>query len=71
MVNVFNVQIFFVVFRECLKAVIFVSVLLEFLKARFRRTGAAPDPTIYKRLRKQVWLGALLGLLICLVIGAG
>lgn len=70
MVNVFNVQIFFVVFRECLEAVIVVSVLLAFLKQGLGGP-AASDPTIYKRLRKQVWLGALLGLVICLVIGAG
>jgi high-affinity iron transporter len=69
MVNVFNVQIFFVVFRESLEAVIVVSVLLAFLKQ-----GLGPstsDPVIYKRLRNQVWIGAILGVFVCLVIGAG
>lgn len=69
MVDVFNVQIFFVVFRETLEAVIVVSVLLAFLKQGLG--PATEDPTIYKRLRKQVWLGAISGLILCIIIGAG
>lgn len=67
MANVFNVQIFFVVFRETLEAVVVVSVLLAFLKQGLG--GAADDPVVYKRLRKQVWVGSILGVFICLVIG--
>ncbi|ODQ78789.1 hypothetical protein BABINDRAFT_162471 [Babjeviella inositovora NRRL Y-12698] len=67
MVDVFNVQIFFVVFRESLEAVIVVSVLLAFLKQGLG--GASDDPVIYKRLRKQVWVGAAAGLAVCLCIG--
>ncbi|KAJ8139666.1 hypothetical protein OXX80_009871 [Metschnikowia pulcherrima] len=67
MVDVFNVQIFFVVFRESLEAVVVVSVLLAFLKQGLG--GATDDPVVYKRLRKQVWLGSILGLIICLCIG--
>ncbi|KAK7687533.1 high-affinity iron permease [Cerrena zonata] len=67
MVNVFNVQIFFVVFRETLEAVVVVSVLLAFLKQGLG--DADNDPTTYKRLRKQVWLGSILGVLICLILG--
>ncbi|OBA22449.1 plasma membrane iron permease [Metschnikowia bicuspidata var. bicuspidata NRRL YB-4993] len=67
MVDVFNVEIFFVVFRESLEAVVVVSVLLAFLKQGLG--GATEDPVVYKRLRKQVWLGSGLGLLICLCIG--
>lgn len=33
--------------------------------------GNEPDKTVYKKLVKQVWLGVALGLVICLVIGAG
>lgn len=69
MVNVFNVQIFFVVFRESLEAVIVVSVLLAFLKQGLG--GSAEDPVIYKKLKRQVWLGAILGVLLCLIIGCG
>ncbi|KAM0552462.1 hypothetical protein ACHAPJ_008023 [Fusarium lateritium] len=65
--SLFAVQIFFVVFRECLEAVIVVSVLLSFLKQTLG--GPDQDQAIYKRLVKQVWVGALSGILICLVIG--
>ncbi|KAM9891461.1 hypothetical protein OXX79_010706 [Metschnikowia pulcherrima] len=67
MVDVFNVQIFFVVLRESLEAIVVVSVLLAFLKQGLG--GATDDPVVYKRLRKQVWLGAILGLVLCLCIG--
>ncbi|EEH02984.1 plasma membrane iron permease [Histoplasma capsulatum G186AR] len=67
MVNVFAVQIFFIVFRECLEAVIIVSVLLSFLKQCLGQPHQ--DPTIYKRLRKQVWLGSIVGVIFCLIIG--
>lgn len=69
MVKVFNVQIFFIVFRESLEAVIVVSVLLAFLKQGLG--GVTEDPKTYKRLLIQVWLGAILGVFVCLVIGAG
>lgn len=67
MVNVFNVQIFFVVFRETLEAVVVVSVLLAFLKQGLG--GATEDPVTYKKLVRQVWLGAILGVVICLILG--
>lgn len=44
-----------------------VSVLLAFLKQGLG--GATEDPVVYKRLRRQVWLGAALGLVLCLCIG--
>lgn len=67
MVNVFNVQIFFIVFRETLEAVIVVSVLLAFLKQGLGKS--TDDPKVYKKLRRQIWLGAILGVIICLIIG--
>lgn len=67
MADVFNVQIFFVVFRESLEAVIIVSVLLAFLKQGLG--GSGDDPAVYKRLVRQVWIGAILGVLLCLIIG--
>lgn len=60
--------VFFICFRECLETVIIVSVLLSFLK---QTIGPERDPAIYRRLRKQVWFGVGLGLLICLIIGGG
>lgn len=67
MTNVFGVQVFFIVFRECLEAVIIVSVLLSFLKQCLGQPDQ--DPVIYKRLRRQIWFGSLLGVLIALIIG--
>ena len=65
--KVFNVAVFFVVFRECLEAVIVISVLLSFLK----QSIGTNDLALYKKLRKQVWIGSFLGVFICLVIGGG
>ncbi|RMZ75894.1 hypothetical protein DV738_g5202, partial [Chaetothyriales sp. CBS 135597] len=67
MVNVFAPQVFFIAFRECLEGVIIVSVLLSFLKKSLGQNDQ--DPRIYKRLVKQVWVGALGGILVCLIIG--
>jgi high-affinity iron transporter len=62
------VQVFFIVFRECLEAIIIVSVLLSFLKQCLGQPNQ--DQTIYKRLRKQVYVGSISGVAICLCIGA-
>ncbi|KAJ9501806.1 high-affinity iron permease [Exophiala xenobiotica] len=67
MTNVFGVQIFFIIFRECLEAVIIVSVLLSFLKQSLGQPDQ--DPAIYKRLKRQVWAGSLSGIAIALIIG--
>lgn len=67
MPDVFAVQIFFVVFRECLEAVIIVSVLLSFLKQCLGQPDQ--DLGIYRRLRRQVWAGAIGGVVVCLIIG--
>lgn len=67
MANVFAVQVFFIVFRECLEAIIIISVLLSFLKQCLG--GPDQDKAIYKRLVKQVWAGAAAGIVICLIIG--
>ncbi|KAI9193094.1 iron permease FTR1/Fip1/EfeU [Polychytrium aggregatum] len=60
----FSIPIFFVIFRETFEAAIIVSVLLTFIAQAF------PDPIISKHLRKQVWIGTALGLLVSLIIGA-
>ena len=67
MPNVFAPQVFFIVFRECLEAVVIVSVLLSFLKQSLGQPHQ--DQKIYKSLVKQVWIGSALGIAICLVIG--
>lgn len=63
--DLFDVPIFFIVFRETTEAAIIVSVLLAFLTRMFEKG----TPT-YKRLRNQVWIGSVLGLFICVCIGA-
>ena len=65
--KVFNVAVFFVVLREALEAVIVVSVLLSFVKQAI----GSNDPKLYSKLKKQIWLGAIAGFIICLIIGAG
>ncbi|KAK9387712.1 iron permease FTR1/Fip1/EfeU [Lipomyces mesembrius] len=67
MVQIFNVSIFFVVLRESLEASVVISVLLAFIKQGVGKS--ADDPKVYKALVKHVWVGAAIGLLICLVIG--
>lgn len=63
--DLFYVPIFFILFRETTEAAIIVSVLLSFLQRVFE-----PGSLVYKRLRRQVWIGAISGLVICLCIGA-
>lgn len=65
--DVFNVEVFFIVFRESLEAIIICSVLLAFLKRSF--DGPEADKAVYKQLKRQVWLGMGLGIFVCLVIG--
>lgn len=67
MPNVFAVQVFFIIFRESLEAVIIVSVLLAFLKQCLGQPDQ--DPVVYKRLKRQVWAGSMGGILIALIIG--
>ncbi|KAH6695485.1 plasma membrane iron permease [Plectosphaerella plurivora] len=67
-VNVFAVPVFLVVFRETLETVIIVSVLMAFLKQALG--GPDGDQRVYKILRRQVWLGVGIGLLICLIVAA-
>ncbi|KAI8922446.1 iron permease FTR1 family-domain-containing protein [Powellomyces hirtus] len=63
--NYFSIPAFFVLFRETLEAAIIISVLLTFCKQMF-----ANDPVMYRRLRKQVWLGTALGLAIVIIVAA-
>ncbi|GME78136.1 unnamed protein product [Ambrosiozyma monospora] len=65
MADVFIVQIFFIVFRETLEAVVVVAVLLAFVKQSIGKN----HPKLYKTLLKQIWFGAILGVFICLVLG--
>ncbi|MCJ1408318.1 hypothetical protein MMC19_002393 [Ptychographa xylographoides] len=68
MSNVFAIPVFFICLRETLETSIIVSILLSFLK---QTLGPDRDAVTYKKLVRQVWMGTILGLVICIVIGAG
>ncbi|AET40295.1 high-affinity iron permease FTR1 Ecym_5555 [Eremothecium cymbalariae DBVPG len=65
--KVFNVAVFFVVFRECLEAAVIISVLLSFVKQAIGSNEVA----IYKKLKAQIWVGVAAGFLVCLAVGGG
>ena len=78
----FSIQIFFIIFRETLETAIIISVLLSFIKQRSHEHHERPgedsshrDDRIKKfqaeqyKLKLQVWVGAILGLVVCFVIG--
>jgi len=67
MTNIFGVQVFFIVFRECLEAVIIISVLLSFLKQSLGQPDQ--DRQLYRRLVRQVWAGTIAGVVVCLIVG--
>lgn len=69
--DVFNVQVFFLVLREFLESAIIISVLLSFLKRAFVDSPDASEENqqIFRKLRVQVWAGALSGVLFCFIIG--
>ncbi|KAF9931896.1 hypothetical protein FBU30_009317 [Linnemannia zychae] len=62
--NWISIPVLFIVFREVAEAAIIVSVLLSFL-----RQVLGDDPSLRKRLSRQIWAGTILGLLISLAIG--
>ncbi|KAJ2627591.1 high-affinity iron permease, partial [Coemansia sp. RSA 1694] len=64
MADVFNVAIFFIILRETIEAAVIISVLLAFSNQMF-----SSDDATLKRARKQIWIGALVGFVICLIIG--
>ncbi|KAL7748921.1 high-affinity iron permease [Sorochytrium milnesiophthora] len=65
MPSLFSIPAFFILFRETVEASIVVSVLLSFCRQMF-----LDDPHLHKRLRRQIWLGTGLGLLLAVIIGA-
>lgn len=65
MADVFNVAIFFIVFRETIEAAMIISVLLSFNRQMFEH-----DSLMRRKARKHIWIGAALGFFICLAIGA-
>lgn len=67
MADVFSVQIFFIVFREALEAIIVISVLLAFVK----QSIGDSNKKLGRKINIQIWAGSILGVIICLGIGGG
>ena len=68
----FSIQIFFIILRETLETAIIISVLLSFINKREPEDDSEQSQhikSINKKLRLQVWLGAICGLLVCFLIG--
>lgn len=72
----FSIEIFFIILRETLETAIIISVLLSFINQRSHSHDGSGNSVSHQRhaeeqrkLRLQVWAGAVIGLLICLVIG--
>ncbi|KAI9345022.1 iron permease FTR1/Fip1/EfeU [Obelidium mucronatum] len=60
----FSLPVFFVIFRECTEASIIISVLLSFVKSKFRH-----DAGMQKTLSRSVWFGTVAGVVLSLAIG--
>ncbi|GAA5914293.1 hypothetical protein JCM5296_007236 [Sporobolomyces johnsonii] len=80
--NVFSIPIFIITLRETIEAAIIVSVLLGLVESlvtdksadtaldALDRLDDTEKKRIIRRMRVQIWAGALVGLLIALCIGA-
>lgn len=81
--NYFSIQIFFIILRETLETAIIISVLLSFINQnnppinpqsgeedeQETQVILAKHEEMKTNMRLQVWIGAISGLLVCLVIG--
>ncbi|OMJ24939.1 Plasma membrane iron permease [Smittium culicis] len=61
---IFNVPIFFVILREAIEASLIISVMMAFTT----RLGIT-DASVMKKLRLQILIGAVVGFILCVVIG--
>ncbi|GAA5976211.1 hypothetical protein JCM10908_005418 [Rhodotorula pacifica] len=80
--NVFSVPIFIITLRETIEAAIIVSVLLGLVESLVHDKAASSEidaveqlgddekKKIIRRMRMQIWAGAIIGLFIALCIGA-
>jgi high-affinity iron transporter len=64
MTAIWNTGAFFVLFRESIEAAIVIGILLNFLTKTLEH-----DPELQKKLKRQVWLGALAGLILSIILG--
>lgn len=76
--ELFSIQVFLIVLRETLESAIIVSVLLSFIQQNFSTNNNDTEQEdlnknlkLCRLLKYQVWIGGLLGLVCCLLVGAG
>ncbi|OAJ38179.1 hypothetical protein BDEG_22134 [Batrachochytrium dendrobatidis JEL423] len=68
MPDLFSIPIFFILFRETIEAAIIISVLLALIDKV--SASSTRFEAVSGKLKRQVWLGVLAGLVLSLVIGA-
>jgi high-affinity iron transporter len=66
MTYLFDVPAFFILFRETLECAIILAVLLGFINILIPED----NQQLRKRLRKQIWIGTIAGLVLTIVLGA-
>merc|ERR1712232_977753 len=64
----FSVPAFVVLFRESFEVVVILVIVIQFL-SKSKEKGVI-DQALFNKLRREVYLGAGLGFLICLIFGA-
>ncbi|KAL6449627.1 FTH1 Iron transporter FTH1 [Candida maltosa Xu316] len=62
----FSIQTFLIVLRETLESAIIISVLLSFVHQTFHED----ESKLCRYLQLQIWVGGLLGFVVCLIIGS-
>jgi high-affinity iron transporter len=64
MVQLFSVPAFFILFRETLEAAIILSVMMVLIDS------IVADTAVRRRMKKHVWWGVVLGVLLSMVVAA-
>jgi len=65
----FSIPAFVVLFRESLEVVIILVIIVQFLHKAYEE--GTIDKPLFIRFRREVYLGASLGFLVCMVLGIG
>lgn len=81
----FSIQVFFIVLRETLELAIIISVLIAFVDQASTKTTTGDYRSIpqnpqdsnaaflnneSQRLKLKIWIGGILGLFVCLIVGS-
>ncbi len=66
MIYLFDVPAFFIIFRETLECTLILSVLLGYIDKMI----PMENRELKQSLRKRIWIGVCIGIILSLVIGA-